>query len=159
VDLDSDGFIEMMLLDGCLVLEYFLKWYEGRPNSIFEVGWNFACILSDLLLLENQIPFFGVELCEIGVNQEVRLNFANYLSGILTQGPTNNSLNPNPPAVIHHLVHLCYHCSAPDPGKPVIVLSSKSFDLSRILSPNRIKVLLIGFLLWVLTRRFLGSNS
>ncbi|XP_078160142.1 UPF0481 protein At3g47200-like [Carex rostrata] len=160
VALDSDGFVEMMLLDGCFVLEYFLKWYEGNSNSVFEVGWNCAFILSDLLLLENQIPFFVVEkLCQIGVKQEDRISFVNHLVRILARGPTNESISPNlPPDKIHHLVHLCHHCSVPNPGKPV-VLSSKSFNLTRMVRPSRIKYLLLGFLVWVLTRRFPGSSS
>ncbi|KAJ3699651.1 hypothetical protein LUZ61_003356 [Rhynchospora tenuis] len=150
VNLDSNAFVEMMLLDGCFVLEFFLKCYEGNSNSIFEVGWNSAFILSDLRLLENQIPFFVVEkLYEIGIQPDDRMNFLNYLASFMARGPTGNSSIPNPPSTIHHLVHLCYHCSVPNPGKPV-VLSSKSFDLSRMLSPSRIKYLLLGFLLRVL---------
>ncbi|KAF3340559.1 hypothetical protein FCM35_KLT09403 [Carex littledalei] len=159
VDLDSNGFVEMMLLDGCFVLEYFLKLKEQRLNSIFEVGWNSIFIYSDLLLLENQIPFFVVEkLYEIGVKVkqlEDRRNFVDDLFGILTHGPTYYPIIPNPPPEIHHLVHLYHHCSVPDPGKPV-VSSSKSFYFTRMLSPSRIKYLLLGFLLLVLPRRFPG---
>ncbi|KAJ3699649.1 hypothetical protein LUZ61_003354 [Rhynchospora tenuis] len=32
VDLDSDGFLQMMLLDGCFVLQYFLKWRLPVPS-------------------------------------------------------------------------------------------------------------------------------
>ena len=46
VPLDSNSFVEMMLLDGCFVLEYFLKWYERRLKSVD----NNVFILSDLLL-------------------------------------------------------------------------------------------------------------
>ncbi|KAJ4753780.1 hypothetical protein LUZ62_088185 [Rhynchospora pubera] len=141
----------MMLLDGCFVLEYFLKWREGNSNSIFEVGWNSAFILSDLLLLKNQIPFFIVEkLYEIGMQQDDQMHFLNYLATVMAaRGPTGNPNLPTPPSTIHHLVHLCYHCSVPNPERPV-VLSSKSFDLSRMLSPSRIKYFLLDLLIRVL---------
>ncbi|XP_078158906.1 UPF0481 protein At3g47200-like [Carex rostrata] len=159
VDLDSDGFVEMMLLDGCFVLEYFLKPKEERLNSIFEVGWHYAFINSDLLLLENQIPFFVVEkLYEIGVKQEGRINFVNDLHDIITVEPTKhyNTNIPNPPTEIHHLLHLFHHYSVPYLVPEPVVSSSKPFYfyLTRMLSPSRIKYLLLGFLLWVFPRRF-----
>ncbi|XP_078154169.1 UPF0481 protein At3g47200-like [Carex rostrata] len=119
VPMDSNSFVEMMLLDGCFVLEYFLKWYERRliDQYVFKR-------LSDLLLLENQIPFFIVEkLCEIGLKPEDRMNFTNYLNYIfLSQAaPTDGSIVTNPPAEIHHFIHLCYHSLIPtNPTKPAI---------------------------------------
>ncbi|XP_078161568.1 UPF0481 protein At3g47200-like [Carex rostrata] len=171
-DLKSKAFVEMMLLDGCFVLEYFIKDFEGNnlvPNSIYEVGWNSVFIFRDLLLLENQIPFFIVEkLYDIGnLNQVVdRMFFVKNFGYIFfSMGLTTDkefmfsnppaeipdsidylySIIPEPPAEIHHLVHLCYHYLVPIPEEP-IVLRSKSFGLT-----NRIKGLL--------TRRFPHSTS
>ena len=48
--LDSNAFVKMMLLDGCFVIEYFLKKMAHNWNSIIEVGWNFHFIRYDLLL-------------------------------------------------------------------------------------------------------------
>ncbi|XP_078161178.1 UPF0481 protein At3g47200-like [Carex rostrata] len=95
--LDSDAFVEMMLLDGCFVLEYFLKAIVGNLNSIFEVGWNSHFINRDLVLQENQIPFFIVEkLYElIGFNQEFRMIFPKYIAYFLLP---DNSIFPDPPA-------------------------------------------------------------
>ncbi|KAJ1699150.1 hypothetical protein LUZ63_007662 [Rhynchospora breviuscula] len=156
VDLDSDGFVQMMLLDACFVLQYFLKYYEKKPWSIFEVGWNWAFICSDLLLLENQIPFFVVlKLCEIGVKQEHRGKFINFIRSYMAQELTSIShVIPNPPLEINHLVHLCYHCSVPNP-QIAVVSRVKSFNLSilKLWTANRIKDLLFCCLYWVLRRR------
>ncbi|XP_078161197.1 UPF0481 protein At3g47200-like [Carex rostrata] len=79
-DLDSNAFVKMMLLDGCFVLEYFSKWDEGR--NLNEVGWNSQFIRRDLVLQENQIPFFIVDkLYElIGLNQDARMDFVKYIA-------------------------------------------------------------------------------
>ncbi|XP_078162351.1 UPF0481 protein At3g47200-like [Carex rostrata] len=152
-DLDSNAFVKMMLLDGCFVLEYFSKWYGG--GDLYEVGWNSNFINRDLLLQENQIPFFIVDkLYElIGLNQDDRMDFVKYIAygllpiGSIIQDPRTetpytiiaNTLAefPDPPVEIHHLLHLCYHYLVPNPGIPV-VLNSKPFDLTRMFSANRI---------------------
>ncbi|XP_078161093.1 UPF0481 protein At3g47200-like [Carex rostrata] len=155
-DLDSDTFVEMMLLDGCFVLEYFSKRMEAKWKSIREVGWNSHFIRLDLLLQENQIPFFIVDkLYElIHFRQEFRKIFVKYIACcllpeeyILPAPPaeTSDTINSrhslaeilDPPSEIHHLTHLCYHYLVPNPEKAV-VLSSKSIDLTRIFSANRI---------------------
>uniref|UniRef100_A0A0E0JY17 Uncharacterized protein n=1 Tax=Oryza punctata TaxID=4537 RepID=A0A0E0JY17_ORYPU len=58
---DGDGFAEMLLLDGCFILEFFFKWNRGEPDPLCDVGWGLTLLHSDLLLLENQIPFFVLE--------------------------------------------------------------------------------------------------
>ncbi|XP_078161194.1 UPF0481 protein At3g47200-like [Carex rostrata] len=142
-DLDSNAFVKMMLLDGFFVIDYFSKWYGGRNMN--EVGWNSNFIDRDLLLQENQIPFFIVDkLFElIGVNQDDRMIYVKYIAYKLlpnrsiiqdprTETPYTRITNslagfPDPPAEIHHLVHLYYHYLVPNPGTPV-VLSTKPFD-------------------------------
>uniref|UniRef100_A0ACD5V8B2 Uncharacterized protein n=1 Tax=Avena sativa TaxID=4498 RepID=A0ACD5V8B2_AVESA len=53
-----DGFAEMLLLDGCFILELLFKRLEEDDDSLQRVGWGVDLLKSDLLLLENQIPFF-----------------------------------------------------------------------------------------------------
>ena len=60
IELNSNDFVKMILLDGCFILEMF--WEYFRP------GWTrefppclVNSLLKDFILLENQIPFFIVE--------------------------------------------------------------------------------------------------
>ncbi|KAB8086684.1 hypothetical protein EE612_010151 [Oryza sativa] len=49
------------VFDGCFILEFFFKWNRGEPDPLCDVGWGLTLLHSDLLLLENQIPFFVLE--------------------------------------------------------------------------------------------------
>ncbi|KAI9111242.1 hypothetical protein K1719_017853 [Acacia pycnantha] len=53
---DNDEFIRMILTDACFMIEYFLLWLdEDRWNPKL---WSMQDIDRDLILLENQLPFF-----------------------------------------------------------------------------------------------------
>ncbi|CAA7025662.1 unnamed protein product [Microthlaspi erraticum] len=60
----SKKLIDMMVLDGCFILMLFMVVagevrYNGvEDDPIFRVPWILPAIRSDLLLLENQVPFF-----------------------------------------------------------------------------------------------------
>uniref|UniRef100_A0A5B6ZDP9 Uncharacterized protein n=1 Tax=Davidia involucrata TaxID=16924 RepID=A0A5B6ZDP9_DAVIN len=62
---DKDKFVEMMLLDGCFIIELFQKNYtRGLRNldtdrdPVFELDQVRSSIEHDLMLFENQLPFF-----------------------------------------------------------------------------------------------------
>ncbi|XP_031404037.1 UPF0481 protein At3g47200-like [Punica granatum] len=63
VDLKKNDFLEMLLLDGCFIIELFRKadWSrneeERETDPLFEADWVAASLGRDLTLLENQIPF------------------------------------------------------------------------------------------------------
>ncbi|XP_010272333.2 PREDICTED: UPF0481 protein At3g47200-like [Nelumbo nucifera] len=65
IGLDSDEFVEMMVLDGCFVIELFRivgRCVQGdHADPIFSMSWVFPFILRDLIRLENQLPFFVLE--------------------------------------------------------------------------------------------------
>lgn len=52
-----DGFAEMLMLDGCFILELLAKWHNREKDKLCDVAWGLPLLHSDLLLLENQIPF------------------------------------------------------------------------------------------------------
>ncbi|KAB1224341.1 GDSL esterase/lipase CPRD49 [Morella rubra] len=60
--LNTDEFAEMMLLDGCFIIELFRKFGMGnlrdKCDPIFQTCWMLSGLVHDLLLLENQLPFF-----------------------------------------------------------------------------------------------------
>lgn len=61
VDLSEDKFIEMMVVDGCFLIELFRRdsWLVPREKSdpIFNTSWMHENLYHDLILLENQIPW------------------------------------------------------------------------------------------------------
>ncbi|KAJ3683554.1 hypothetical protein LUZ60_013781 [Juncus effusus] len=61
INFSNNVFVQMLLLDGCFILEFILKLDEKKHDILFRAGWDPLTILSDLLLLENQIPFFILE--------------------------------------------------------------------------------------------------
>ncbi|KAJ4969401.1 hypothetical protein NE237_016102 [Protea cynaroides] len=61
----SDQFVEMMLVDGCFIIELFLKFlFKGlrrKGDPVFNNKWMIFLIRRDLMLLENQIPLFVLQ--------------------------------------------------------------------------------------------------
>ncbi|KAK3205780.1 hypothetical protein Dsin_019826 [Dipteronia sinensis] len=65
IEFDSRQLIEMMVLDGCFVIELFCMVanlvQSGVDDPIFSMAWIFPFLTRDLLKLENQIPYFVLE--------------------------------------------------------------------------------------------------
>ena len=60
IELKSNDFVKMILLDVCFILEVFWK-YERPYWSRDFPPWLHTSLVKDFILLENQIPFFIVE--------------------------------------------------------------------------------------------------
>ncbi|GAY52604.1 hypothetical protein CUMW_143200 [Citrus unshiu] len=61
LSLETDKFVLMMLLDGCFIVEVIRKFALTRlrgNDPIFELSWMLPSIARDMILLENQLPFF-----------------------------------------------------------------------------------------------------
>ncbi|KAF3341273.1 hypothetical protein FCM35_KLT10117 [Carex littledalei] len=62
-DLTSDQFVDMMILDGCFILELFIKIYNHtRDHEIFKNESLLRYIKTDLLMIENQVPLLVLEI-------------------------------------------------------------------------------------------------
>ncbi|KAM3702464.1 hypothetical protein ACJW31_04G027700 [Castanea mollissima] len=65
IDLTSDRFVKMVLVDASFILELFIRFKESSGSSTSDdpifVQPRFSSIKIDLLLLENQLPFFVIE--------------------------------------------------------------------------------------------------
>ncbi|XP_042509844.1 UPF0481 protein At3g47200-like [Macadamia integrifolia] len=57
----KEEFVKMMVIDGCFILELILKITNDDPDMIMNTPWMFYFIKYDLILLENQLPFFVLE--------------------------------------------------------------------------------------------------
>ncbi|KAA8546381.1 hypothetical protein F0562_002880 [Nyssa sinensis] len=61
-----DNFVEMMLLDACFIIEFLREYLRNilseelrnKDDPIFKSHWMPIQILRDMMLLENQLPFF-----------------------------------------------------------------------------------------------------
>ncbi|KAJ9128818.1 hypothetical protein P3X46_034444 [Hevea brasiliensis] len=56
--LSEDEFVEMMLLDGCFIIEFLCKLTKREGDPLFRLIHKLTRLKLDLLLLENQLPFF-----------------------------------------------------------------------------------------------------
>ncbi|KAL5724173.1 hypothetical protein ACHQM5_007465 [Ranunculus cassubicifolius] len=66
INLTSNELVEMMILDGCFILELFYKYNEEKSNMestdcLFSTTWMVPSLRRDMVLLENQIPFIVLE--------------------------------------------------------------------------------------------------
>ncbi|XP_059635302.1 UPF0481 protein At3g47200-like [Cornus florida] len=65
----SSRLVEMMLIDGCFIIELIYRHYkivkkdtlEDKKDPILQDAFRHSTVLRDLLLLGNQIPFFAPE--------------------------------------------------------------------------------------------------
>ncbi|CAL5416766.1 unnamed protein product [Camellia sinensis] len=62
ISLSANDMIEMMLLDGCFIIELMRKfemaYLRDKNDSIFQMDWIVSSLQRDLMLFENQLPFF-----------------------------------------------------------------------------------------------------
>ncbi|XP_057776324.1 uncharacterized protein LOC130995189 [Salvia miltiorrhiza] len=118
--LSPSEFIQMLVLDGCFIVELLLKCYLREENDpIFQMDWMIISVQRDLMLFENQLPFFV--LCElfdmiVAPGQHSRLP---YLLGQFFRGlypwkgyKGQASVAPRP---VKHLLHFI-HCNLPPRG-------------------------------------------
>ncbi|KAK9149691.1 hypothetical protein Scep_008448 [Stephania cephalantha] len=67
IKLKSDEFVEMMMLDGCFIVELFLRdcklseLADSQYDPLFDQTYLRNMIREDLVLLENQLPFFVLD--------------------------------------------------------------------------------------------------
>nr|AGT16060.1 Protein of unknown function DUF247 [Saccharum hybrid cultivar R570] len=114
--LESDEFVRMLLLDASFILEFFFKWHTKCPDKLCDVGWGRTLITTDLLLLENQIPFFVVEklydVIVAGAQGGSRENLFNLFLEYM-MNPKDLIALPSVTCDVHHLLHLHYESAVP----------------------------------------------
>ncbi|KAL6902254.1 hypothetical protein ACP4OV_005130 [Aristida adscensionis] len=117
----ADEFAEMLVLDGCFLLEFFLRKSEGQLAAPGGAKWAWHHMYHDVLLLENQIPFFVIERLhavafagEDGADRDALLDiFCKAFAGDL---PSSRTIRPPGDKTIHHLLHLQYECNVRNPA-------------------------------------------
>jgi Plant protein of unknown function len=109
INLSKDEFVEMLLLDGCFLLDFFFKVRAGEPHVLLDVGWGTKAIIGDLLLLENQIPFFVVE----NLYSIVTCHDGGRDSLLILLHPSSIAPQLEAKGKIYHLLHLYYQWFIP----------------------------------------------
>ncbi|KAJ4775492.1 hypothetical protein LUZ62_059749 [Rhynchospora pubera] len=61
-DLTRDEFVDIIILDGCFILEFLIKIYNHTPDEIFKDEALLRYIVVDLLMFENQVPLFVLHM-------------------------------------------------------------------------------------------------
>ncbi|KAL2492324.1 hypothetical protein Adt_27952 [Abeliophyllum distichum] len=65
IQLGVDEFVKMLLLDGCFIIEFLHKLQNikcrDEDDPIFQYGYIQSHLLHDLMVFENQIPFFIID--------------------------------------------------------------------------------------------------
>ncbi|XXG87389.1 hypothetical protein AAC387_Pa11g2087 [Persea americana] len=121
IALDSHSFVEMMLLDSCFIIE-FLRLRPDREDVIFQLGWPEEVLCCDLLMMENQIPFFIVQHLSVLIDASSQSPLvAGALKFIF---PENSDMvgkvNGSGIRIRHllHLLHVCYILNSGTKIKP-----------------------------------------
>ncbi|KAL3506269.1 hypothetical protein ACH5RR_031651 [Cinchona calisaya] len=108
--ISKNDFVEMMLLDGCFVIEFLRKYFEpefqNRDDTIFQMDWLSGNIATDLILFENQVPFFILvelfNMTKLPDEEGNLIDLAHCLCNYLV-GPTGN---PYPEISQDEVIHL-----------------------------------------------------
>ncbi|CAA6654007.1 unnamed protein product [Spirodela intermedia] len=117
IELSDDEFVEMLVVDGCFIIEYLAKRIFATTKEtalLASVRWGFAHLRRDLLLLENQIPFFVLT----GLFRETKIPFTgnrkeplNLIELVLRflriEKPPKVNLEPGKVLHLLHIYHLC----------------------------------------------------
>ncbi|KAJ4773071.1 hypothetical protein LUZ62_057328 [Rhynchospora pubera] len=140
ISLSDDQFVQMLLFDGCFILELAVKLENDQQDSFFLAEWDHKNLFSDLLLVENQIPFFILEILyaiskgingtrESPVDSDLKSLLVNNL--FVTKCSWVNGPWDGP---ISHLLHLYHKISLPNP-EITIPCSAQRQISSRIIPP------------------------
>ncbi|XP_052208018.1 UPF0481 protein At3g47200-like [Diospyros lotus] len=88
----DDVFVEMCILDGCFIIELFMKNYtqrEGLLNDpLFKSGWVLNALSRDLILPNNQLPF---EVLDILCKRDFKLMASRFLEYIVPNQKLNHT--------------------------------------------------------------------
>ncbi|XP_006360837.2 putative UPF0481 protein At3g02645 isoform X1 [Solanum tuberosum] len=137
---DGHEFCEMLLFDGCFVVEFIRECYGIYPKGEDKIiNINHVYILRDLMLLENQLPFFVVNKLHDMTKQDNELPLAILVNKVFTFFVNRPNMDLESPEKIEcnaenikHLLHLVHIVSCH--GNPMKKLNN-SIKCQRVM-PN-----------------------
>ncbi|MQM20793.1 hypothetical protein Taro_053822 [Colocasia esculenta] len=142
--LSKVDFVVMLITDGCFLIEYFLRKFFDETldtEGLVGVGWGFSHLRRDVLLLENQIPFFvlvklfdNTHIPNKGTTQDSQPTLMKIVLNFLRFKNIPHYMLPKANEV-HHLLHLYYLCMSPAPPRDKPDLREVDSITSRLLRP------------------------
>ncbi|KAK9997272.1 hypothetical protein SO802_021958 [Lithocarpus litseifolius] len=116
VDLTSDRFVKMILVDASFVLEFFFR-NSRQKNPLVGEPWA-AAVMLDLVLLENQLPFFVIQkLYKLAFPSLSDYDGLLELSFRYFREFNIQSIKPHPNVQIEHFTDLLRTFQIPPPEK------------------------------------------
>lgn len=121
IELSSDVFVKMMLLDAAFIIMIMLKNYfldfQSSNDRIFSRPWMIHDIRFDMILLENQLPFFFLnDLLKLSNPYKGYSLIAfthGFLKGALGSWVTDNIVNGINSSEVQHFVDFLRICQHP----------------------------------------------
>ncbi|XXG44917.1 hypothetical protein AAC387_Pa02g0146 [Persea americana] len=138
IELESEEFVRMMVLDGCFIIQLLLQLedgflYEredgfGLEDPIYCDRWTLPRVAHDMLLLENQLPFSVLEKLWILTGRgkcTLRRSVLKFFRNLL---PEEHDLEP-PPREVYHILHLLHSSLrvTPDPSKDGLPMQTSAY--------------------------------
>ncbi|MCL7033696.1 hypothetical protein MKW94_021351 [Papaver nudicaule] len=126
INISSDDFVRMMVMDGCFIIELLRLYHEFCTSDnrqkvvddpIFTTRWMLRALQRDLMMIQNQLPFFVLQELYSLITSNPRKSFEvdnislidltmNFFDPLLPKDETVNvDLDPNPEEY-RHLLHL-----------------------------------------------------
>ncbi|KAL2557542.1 hypothetical protein Fot_02281 [Forsythia ovata] len=116
IQLDKDEFVTMLLLDGCFIIEFLRKFQNiecrDKDDPIFQYGHIQNHLFDDLMVFENQIPFFIIDslFVMIKIDEEDKIN--SLIWPLLQNGIFPMKDLPELPETQHHLLGIVHDLSS-----------------------------------------------
>ncbi|KAI3834980.1 hypothetical protein MKW92_016054 [Papaver armeniacum] len=150
VDLNSEEFVEMMIIDGLFVIKMLIRYtfesYYIADDPLVGNAWLLMMVQQDMFLLENQIPLFVLqclaniifsaeELGHMSLNKVIHTFITTSLQQILT---TNREIllqeHPNPCEHPKHLLDFLIILIQPPAHTDSASSSSSSWKIAQVLT-------------------------
>ncbi|KAL2541257.1 Plant protein of unknown function (DUF247) [Abeliophyllum distichum] len=117
IQLDEHEFVKMLLLDGCFIIEFLRKFqYKDYSDDdpIFQYGHIQSHLLDDLMVFENQIPFFIIDSLFDMIKIDTGDKINSLIWPLLQNGIFPVKDLPEVPETQHHLLGIVHdlQCSS-----------------------------------------------
>ncbi|XP_042386951.1 UPF0481 protein At3g47200-like [Zingiber officinale] len=112
VNMSSNSFVEMMLLDGCFLMLTIMGLTHRMEISEESAIWTGDAVVRDIFKLENQLPFFLLEtLYQYAFPHGD--HFRSLTVELIRMRISSNLKHPSDNETFHHIIHLCLSCIDP----------------------------------------------